>query len=83
MPPAGTDAYQVFNTFVDLEGVIGSATINEETYFWVDVTFSGMDNDKTYTLYRQPIVMRVIKMTVYLDSPSQEWFQPPMPAHLG
>ena len=48
MPNSGTDAYEIFNNKVNLQGVIMSATSNERD-FWVDVVFDGLNPDRTYT----------------------------------
>ncbi|MFA7407190.1 MAG: MBG domain-containing protein [Anaerolineaceae bacterium] len=48
MPDSGTDAYEIFNNKVNLQGVIMSATSNERDY-WVDVVFDGLNPGKTYT----------------------------------
>ena len=48
MPVSGTDAHEIFNNKVNLEGVIMSATSNETDY-WVDLVFNNLDPTKTYT----------------------------------
>ncbi|MGI6740204.1 MAG: MBG domain-containing protein [Brevefilum sp.] len=48
MPDSDTDAYEIFNNKVNLQGVIMSNTSNERD-FWVDVVFDGLNPDKTYT----------------------------------
>jgi hypothetical protein len=48
MPASGTDANNIFNGKVDLQGVIMSATSNPVDY-WVDVTFNNLDPAMTYT----------------------------------
>ena len=48
MPDAGTDAYEIFEGKVDLQGVIMSATSDPVDY-WVDLTFNNLYPTKTYT----------------------------------